>query len=108
MNTYLKKVTAKEARDNFTDLLGTVYYGKEPVVVEKQGRPFAVVINPQEFKKYEDFKTAAKRRFFEIVDEIQAGNKDRSFEKVLEDVTKEVETVRRKRYDRRKQTKSSS
>ena len=39
-------MTAKEARDNFTDLLGAVYYGKEPVVVEKQGRPFAVVINP--------------------------------------------------------------
>lgn len=107
MNTYPRRITAKEARDNFTDLLGTVYYGKEAVVVEKQGRPFAVVISPDAFKQYEEFKAAAKKRFFEIVDEIQAANKDTDFEKVLVDVTKEVEAVRRKRYERRKQNKSN-
>ena len=108
MNIYPRRITAKEARDNFTDLLGTVYYGQETVVVEKQGRPFAVVISPQEFKKYEDFKTAAKRRFFEIVDEIQAANKGIDPEKVLEDVTREVEIVRKQRYEKEKRTKSNS
>lgn len=101
-------MSAKEARDNFTDLLGTVYYGKEAVIVEKQGRPFAVVIDPEAFKQYEEFRTAAKKRFFEIVAEIQAANKNRDFEKVFRDVTKEVEAVRKSRYERRKQSKGNS
>lgn len=107
MNTYLRRISAKEARDNFTDLLGMVYYGKEPVVVEKQGRPFAVVIDPDTFKQYEDFKAAAKKRFFEIVAEIQAANKGTDYAKVLRDVTKEVEIVRRQRYEKEKRAKSN-
>lgn len=43
-----KRMMAKEARDNFTDLLGAVYYGKDRVFVEKKGRDFAIVINPEE------------------------------------------------------------
>ncbi|MBI4035697.1 type II toxin-antitoxin system Phd/YefM family antitoxin [Candidatus Daviesbacteria bacterium] len=93
-----QKMTAKEARDNFTDLLGTVYYGKEVVMVEKKGRPFAVVINPSEYENYQNFKKVAKKRFFELVDEIQAANKDKSFDKIYKDVTKIVEEVRKERY----------
>ena len=102
MNTLPKRMTAKEARDKFTDLLGTVYYGKEPVIVEKQGRPFAVVINPNEYESYQNFKKAAKKRIFEIVDEIQAANKGKKYEDVLKDVTQEVEEVRKERYAKRK------
>lgn len=93
-----RRMTAKQARDNFADLLGAVYYGKEPVMVEKQGRPFAVVLSPQEYERYEKFKQAAKQRLFEIIEEIQAKNKDADYEQVLEDVTKEVEQVRQEEY----------
>ncbi len=99
MNT---TVSAKQARDNFTDILGSVYYGKQTVVVERKGRPFAVVINPDEYEKYQDYKKAAKKRFFEIVDEIQAANKGKSFNKVYKDVTKIVEEVRQERYEKEK------
>lgn len=92
------KVTAKQARDNLTDVLGMVYYGKTPVVVEKQGRPFAVVINPQEYEKYEQYKEAAKKRILEILDEIQAANKDVDYGEVLKNVTEVVEEVRQERY----------
>lgn len=98
MNQLFKRVTAKEARDNFTDILGTVYYGKESVIVERKGRPFAVVINPDEYKTFLNFKKAAKKRFFELVDEIQQANKDKSFNKVYKDVTEVVEEVRKERY----------
>lgn len=93
-----KRVTAKEARDNFTDVLGMAYYGKQPVIVERKGRPFAVVINPDEYETFQNFKKAAKKRFFELVDEIQAANKDKSFSKVYKDVTKIVDEVRKERY----------
>lgn len=97
MNTLPKTITAKEARDNFADLLGMVYYGKESVIVEKQGRPFAVVVNPEQ---YEKFKQIAKERFFEIVDGVQAKNKNASPKKVLKDVTGVVEEVRQDLYEK--------
>lgn len=93
-----RKMSAKEARDNFSELLGTVYFGKEPVIVEKQGTPYAVVINPQEYQKFESYKQAAKKRFFEIVDEIRKANQDKSFDEVYRDVTEIVEDVRRERH----------
>ncbi|MDP3733499.1 MAG: type II toxin-antitoxin system Phd/YefM family antitoxin [Candidatus Daviesbacteria bacterium] len=97
MNTQPKIISAKEARDNFADLLGMVYYGKESVIVEKQGRPFAVVVNPEQ---YEKFKQIAKERFFETVDKIQAKNKNVSPKKVLTDVTRVVEEVRQDLYEK--------
>lgn len=91
----LNKMTAREARDNFADLLGLVYYGKESIAVEKKGRIFAIVINPDE---YQTLKKAAKARFFELVDDIQKANKGTNADKVMKDITSTVEQVRSMRY----------
>lgn len=96
------KVSAKEARDNFTDVLGMAYYGNQPVVVERKGRPFAVVINPQEYEKYEKYKQAARKRILEIVEEIQKANKGTNYAEVMRDATEAVEQIRKKRYARQK------
>lgn len=90
-------VTAKDARDNFTDILGAVYYGREPVIVKKKGKTMAVVINPDDFIRYQK---AARERFFEIVDEVQADNRNKRASEVLPDVTAAVEQVRKIRYGR--------
>lgn len=103
-----QKMTAKEARDNFTDLLGTVYYGKEAVMVEKKGRPFAVVVNPDEYGNYIKYKEAAKKRVLEIIEEIQAANKDKSYEETLKDVTEAVEEARNERYVKSQKSKSGT
>ncbi len=103
-----RKMTAKEARDNFTDLLGAVYYGKEPIMVEKKGRPFAVVVNPEEYGKYIQYKEAAKMRIFEIIEEIQTANKNKNYGQVLKEVTEAVEETRKERYAKRQKNKSST
>ncbi|OGE65027.1 hypothetical protein A3I48_03960 [Candidatus Daviesbacteria bacterium RIFCSPLOWO2_02_FULL_36_7] len=111
-----QKMTAKEARDNFTDLLGSVYYGKQSVVVEKKGRPFAVVVSPDEYKNYIEYKKAAKKRISEIIEEIQAANeqvlsswnKDKNHEQTFKDITETVEEIRQERYAKRQKTKSGS
>lgn len=103
-----QRITAKDARDNFTDLLGTVFYGKESVVVEKKGRPFAVVINPDEYGNYIKYKQAAKKRILEIIKEIQAANKDKTYEETLKDVTAAVEEAREERYAKNQKTKGST
>ena len=90
-----KTITAKQARDNFTDLLGAVYYGKAQVTVEKKGRAFAVVINPEEYERYQKM---AKEQFFKVAKQIQTRNNKFSEKEVLADVTRAVEEVRKAEY----------
>jgi prevent-host-death family protein len=93
-----RRISAKDARNNFGDLLGQVRYSGEPVIVEKQGRPFAVLISPEDFER---FQTIAKEQFFETVREIQQANKDVDPDQVLADVTEAVEAVRQEEYERK-------
>lgn len=90
-------MTAREARDNFADLIGAVYYGNQVVEIDKKGRTFAVVINPGE---YEALKKVAKGRFFELVEEIQTVNREANPDKVLRDVSLAVEKVRQQTYEK--------
>ena len=89
------KMSAKQARDNFTDLLGNVYYGRQTIEIDRKGRVFAVVVNPDE---YEALKKTARGKFSEIVKAIRKENMETSPETVLKDVDSEVEKVRQERY----------
>ncbi len=60
-------MSAKEARENFSDLLGMVYYGKEPIIVERKGKPMAVLISPEQFERYEG---KVMERFGQVLDEL--------------------------------------
>jgi prevent-host-death family protein len=75
-----RRISAKEARNNFSGLLGSVRYSGEPVIVEKKGRPFAVLISLEEFER---FQTIAKERFFEVAREIQQDNEEADPDEVL-------------------------
>jgi prevent-host-death family protein len=90
-----RRISVKEARSNFSDLLGSVRYSGDPVIVEKKGRPFAVMISPEDFER---FQAVAKERFFETARAIQQDNKDADPEQVLADVTEAVEAVRQEEY----------
>ena len=89
----VKRMSAKEARNNFSDLLGLVYYSKEPVIVEKRGRAFAVVISP------DDYETLLREREerFAVFDEIQARNPEITAEQAEEDAAREVAAARQER-----------
>ena len=93
-----RRISAKEARNNFGDLLGSVRYSGDPVIVEKKGRPFAVMISPEDFER---FQQLAKEQFFETVREVQQDNKDADPDEVLRDVTEAVEAVRQEEYERK-------
>ena len=97
------RMSAKEARDNFSDILGRAYYRGEPTIVEKQGKTMAVVISPADFDQYQKL---AKDRFFEVVYQIQERNSDKDPDEVYRDVTEAVEEVRQEAYDKRVKTTS--
>lgn len=92
------RMSAKEARDHFSDILGRAYYRGEPTIVEKQGKPVAVVVSPADFARYQ---ALAKERFFDVVDQIQERNEDKDPDEVYRDVTDAVEEARRELYGRR-------
>ena len=92
-------INVTQARDNLAEILGRVRFGEEIVTIEKNGKPYAVIMIPEQ---YEAYQKAAKERLFAIIEEIQARNANRSEEEVMRDVTKAVEEVRQERYDRQK------
>ena len=86
----VKKMSAKEARNSFSDLLGVVYYSKEAVVVEKRGKPVAVVISPEDYERL----LAARDERLAIFDEIRARNTEVTPEEAEEDATREIAALR--------------
>jgi len=101
----VKRMSTQQARANFSELLGSVYYTKNPVIVERKGKPFAVVISPEQYESL----SKQQEKAWAVVEEIQARNRNKDPDEVLADVTKVVEEVRQERYDKRqKKTPQSS
>jgi len=92
-----KRMSAREAREHFADVLGLVYYGKEAIIVERKGKPMAVLISPEQYERYERQVMA---RFGEALDELHAHNADADPEEVARDVGEALEEVRREQNDR--------
>lgn len=97
------RMSAREARASFSDLLGRVFYTGEPVIIEKKGRPFAVVISPADYEALEKGREQA----FAVIDGIRARNSDRDSAEIEKDVTEAVASVRQEMYDERKKRAAS-
>lgn len=87
----LQKIATSKARNNFADLLGKVYYGKKKFLIERQGKPFAVLINFEEYKVIEK----AKKFFLKKAFINRSKNKDVPQGQVLSDVKEAVTAVRK-------------
>ena len=89
----VKKMSAKEARNSFSDLLGVVYYSKEAVVVEKRGKPVAVVISPEDYERL----LAGREERLSVFDEIRARNLEVTPQEAEEDAAREIAARRKER-----------
>ena len=96
----VRKMSARDARTHFADVLGSVHYSREPVIVERRGKPFAVVINPHQYEVME----RELGRAWLALEAVQARNADRNPDEVLSDVTSAVRAVRQERYAKRTKT----
>lgn len=45
------KIRAADARNNFAEILGRAHFGGETFLIEKQGKPFAVVLGIEEYQR---------------------------------------------------------
>ena len=55
-----RRVSAFEARTRFGEILDTVRYRKEPVIVEKNGRPAAVIVDLEAYRSLEALREEEK------------------------------------------------
>src|SRR5512136_621443 len=86
----VRRLSAKEARDRFAEILGQVHFGKDTVIVEKQGKPVAAVIGVE---RYEELLQAWEAPFG-VLDRVAANNLDADPAQVQADVAKAVAAVR--------------
>ena len=92
-----KHVGAREARSKFSDLIGSVRYGNEEVIVERSGKPMAAMIPVEMYERL----VAERRARFDVMDRIRSRLPDIPPEKIDRDVTDAISRVRVGRAARR-------
>jgi prevent-host-death family protein len=88
-----KRMSAKDARSKFSDLLGTVNYGGEEVIVERSGRPVAAVIPVPVYERL----VAERQTRFEVIERVRSRVPKKSLEAIETDVREAVAKVRSRR-----------
>ena len=86
----VKRMSAREARTKFADLLGTVHYGGDVVIVERSGRPMAAVIPVELYERL----MAEREARFRVLDRIRSRAPQAPPEEVERDVADAVAAVR--------------
>lgn len=91
----VRRITIQEAQQNILAVLGAVQSTKEAVIVEREGKPLAVIVSTEEYEQIE----RVRERGWAAIDAIRASNADKDPDEVLRDVTEVVEAVRQERYE---------
>lgn len=85
-----RRVNALEARRRLGELLEGVYYRGDEVIIERAGKPMAVVIPMARYESVE----RSRDRLFELIDENWAKNKDVPYEEIEREVAEAIREAR--------------
>ncbi len=96
-----RSISAREARARFAELTDRVRYTGEPVVVEKQGKPFVAVVRVEDLDALERLRIPERRAEFTRLAGLaaeEAGGPAPSEEEMIEAVKLTREAIYRERY----------
>jgi prevent-host-death family protein len=85
-----RKVSAVEARKRLGEILESVYYRGDEVIIERAGRPMAAVIPAERYEAME----RSRERLFELIEKAQERNKDVPYEEIQREVELAIREVR--------------
>lgn len=85
-----RHIGAKEARSNFSDIIGSVRFGNEEIILERSGKPMAAMIPMETYERL----VAERRARFEVLDNIRSRLPGIPPEKIEKDVAEAVSKVR--------------
>lgn len=86
-----KTTTAIKARRNLGQLLEEAFYKGDEFIIERAGKPMAVLIPVQEFENW----LRQREKDFGVLDEIKAQNRQKSSENIEKDVDEAIKEVRK-------------
>ena len=84
------KFGAREARNQFSNLLGRVGYGGEVVVLERSGKPIAVMVPVEMYEKF----LAEREQQFAVVDRIRQNSPEISEDEITNDINEAMIDLR--------------
>ena len=86
-----RTVTALDARRRLGELLESVYLRGDEVVIERAGKPMAVVIPAARYENLEQ----NRKRLFEMIDKVHERNRDVPDDEIAAEVDEAVREVRK-------------
>lgn len=87
----IKTTNALAARKNFGQLLEEAYYRGDEIIIERAGKPMAVIVSIEEFENWQ----IEREKDFAILDEIRSKTKRVSSEKIEATVAEAIKAVRK-------------
>ncbi|MBI4601787.1 MAG: type II toxin-antitoxin system Phd/YefM family antitoxin [Planctomycetes bacterium] len=75
------------------DVAALLTAGEQPLVIERDGRPVAVIVSPEAYQRWQE----RGRRLFAVLDHIGERNLDRAESDVESTVQQAIDDVRAKR-----------
>ena len=91
-----RRISAVEARKRLGEILESVYYRGDEVVIERAGKAMAVVIPAERYEAME----RSRERLFELIEKSWERNKDAPYEEIEREVQEAIEQVRGKRREK--------
>jgi prevent-host-death family protein len=85
-----RRISAVEARKRLGEILESVYYRGDEVVIERAGKAMAVVIPAERYEAME----RSRERLFELIEENWERNKDIPYEEIEREVQQAIGEVR--------------
>lgn len=94
-----KTISALDARRRLGELLEEVYYQGSQFIVERAGKPMAVVVPIEQYRQWRQ----RREEFFAMIDEVRERNQDTPPEVIEAEVEESVREVRanRRKAERR-------
>jgi prevent-host-death family protein len=86
----VERMGAREARNKFADLVGSVHYGGQVVIVERSGKPMVAVIPVEMYQQL----VAERDARFQVLDRVRSRMPDVPEEEVERDVAEAIAAVR--------------
>ena len=88
-----RTVSAVEARKRLGEILESVYYRGDEVIIERAGKPMGVVIPAERYAAMEQ----SRERLFELIEKNWERNKDVPYEVIQREVDLAIREVRGQR-----------
>lgn len=96
---FTNTVSARDIQRNYRKIFDQVKKTQKPIVVISNNKPQAAIVSLEQLAQYEADRRRA--RMFTLIDSIRERNKNKNPDELYRDITKEVEEVRQKRYEKR-------